>query len=235
MQVRWREIIEEINSTADRYLLGVSGGIDSMFMLDFFHRNCAVPFRVVHFNHGLREVAAEEEAFVRNWCDRKDVTLHVGHGDPEAMRAAKSLEAEAREQRYGFMNSILMRDELIVTAHHANDQLETVLMRLMRGYPPDQLRMRKRTADKYRPFLMVPRADIEMQARNRRLQWMEDESNTDVAHERNWMRHVIIPQLMERRNILKTIALQDFDPRFVLEDEDFPDSEDEAELHSPTV
>lgn len=235
MQVRWREIIEEINSTADRYLLGVSGGIDSMFMLDFFHRNCAVPFRVVHFNHCLREVAAEEEAFVRNWCDRKDVTLIVGHGDPEAMRAAKSLEAEAREQRYGFMNSILMRDELIVTAHHANDQLETVLMRLMRGYPPDQLRMRNRTADKYRPFLMVPRADIEMQARNRRLQWMEDESNTDVAHERNWMRHVIIPQLMERRNILKTIALQDFDPRFVLEDEDFPDPEDEAELHSPTV
>lgn len=224
MQVRWRDIIDEINSTSERYLLGVSGGVDSMFMLDFFHRNCAVPFRVVHFNHGLRAASVEEEAFVRSWCGRRDVGLIVGHGDPDAMRAADSLEAEARDQRYGFMNSIRREDELIVTAHHANDQLETVLMRLFRGYPADQLRMRRRTADKYRPFLMVPRADIERQAATRRLEWMEDESNTDVAHERNWMRHVIIPQIMERRNILKTVALRDDqEARFVLEDEDFPE------------
>ncbi|WP_327210339.1 tRNA lysidine(34) synthetase TilS [Rhizobium leguminosarum] len=228
MQVRWRDIIDEINSTAERYLLGVSGGIDSMFMLDFFHRNCAVPFRVVHFNHGLRDVAADEEDFVRASCERRDLGVIVGYGDPDAMRAARSLEAEARDQRYAFMNSVRRDDELIVTAHHANDQLETVLMRLMRGYPSDQLRMRKRTADKYRPFLMVTRADVETQARNRRIEWMEDESNADVAHERNWMRHVIIPQLMERRNILKTIALQDGeDARFVLDEEDFPDVADD--------
>jgi tRNA(Ile)-lysidine synthase len=229
MQARWRDIIDEINSTSERYLLGVSGGIDSMFMLDFFHRNCAVPFRVVHFNHGLRDVAADEEDFVRASCERKKLGLIIGYGDPVTMRAAGSLEAEARDQRYAFMNSVRLKDELIVTAHHANDQLETVLMRLMRGYPSDQLRMRRRTADKYRPFLRVTRDDIELQAKSRRIEWMEDESNTDVAHERNWMRHVIIPQLMERRNILKTIALREGDDtRFVLDEEDFPDDDEDV-------
>lgn len=227
MQVRWRDIIDEVNTTSGSYILGVSGGVDSMFMLDFFHRKCTAPFRVAHFNHGLREAAAEEEDFVRATCAGRGIDLVVGHGNPELMRAAGSLEAEARDQRYAFMEAIRDDDELIVTAHHANDQLETVLMRLMRGYPDDQLRMRRRTANKYRPFLMVTRADIEMQARNRRLDWMEDESNADIVHERNWMRHVIIPQLMERRNILKTIGLQgDGGLRFVREEEDFVEDDD---------
>jgi tRNA(Ile)-lysidine synthase len=80
-------------------------------------------------------------------------------------------------------------------------------MRLMRGYPHDSLRMNKRSGDRYRPFLLVPKDEIERQARNRRVEWIEDESNADTVHERNWMRHVIIPQLMERRNVLKTIGL----------------------------
>lgn len=210
MQVRWREIIDEINSTSERYLVAVSGGIDSMFMLDFFNKNCRQSFRVAHFNHGLRpEAAAAEEAFVGSWCAQRNISFLVGRGDPDAMRAASSLEAEARNQRYEYLDGIIAQDELIVTAHHANDQLENVLMRLMRGYPTDQLRMPARVGDRYRPFLMVPRATIEVQAKNRGIEWMEDESNQDIVHERNWMRHVIIPQLMERRNILKTIVFNE--------------------------
>ncbi len=207
MQVRWREIIDEINTTSERYLLCVSGGVDSMFMLDFFGKNCRQPFRVAHFNHRLRPTAENEENLVREWCGRNDVPFLTAEGDPEAMRAAKSLEAEARDQRYTFFATVKHEDELLVTAHHANDQVETVLMRLMRGYPHDSLRMSKRSGDRYRPFLSVTKEEIERQARNRRVEWIEDESNTDTVHERNWMRHVIIPQLMERRNVLKTIGL----------------------------
>lgn len=207
MQVRWRDIIDEINTTSERYLLCVSGGVDSMFMLDFFNKNCRQPFRVAHFNHRLRPTSGNEEQLVRDWCGRNDVAFLTSQGDPEAMRAAKSLEAEARDQRYAFFASVKLEDELLVTAHHANDQVETVLMRLMRGYPHDSLRMEKRSGDRYRPFLSVTKDEIERQARNRRVEWIEDESNTDTVHERNWMRHVIIPQLMERRNVLKTIGL----------------------------
>lgn len=207
MQVRWRDIIDEINTTSERYLLCVSGGVDSMFMLDFFGKNCRQSFRVAHFNHCLRPTAKNEEQLVREWCARNDIAFLTAEGDPEAMRAAKSLEAEARDQRYSFFASVKHEDELLVTAHHANDQVETVLMRLMRGYPHDSLRMDKRSGDRYRPFLSVSKDEIERQARNRRVEWIEDESNTDIVHERNWMRHVIIPQLMERRNVLKTIGL----------------------------
>jgi tRNA(Ile)-lysidine synthase len=207
MQVRWRDIIDEINTTSERYLLCVSGGLDSMFMLDFFNRNCRQPFRVAHFNHRLRPTAGNEEQLAREWCGRNGIAFLTAEGDPEAMRAAKSLEAEARDQRYAFFASVKHEEELLVTAHHANDQVETVLMRLMRGYPHDSLRMNKRSGDRYRPFLLVPKDEIERQARNRRVEWIEDESNADTVHERNWMRHVIIPQLMERRNVLKTIGL----------------------------
>jgi tRNA(Ile)-lysidine synthase len=207
MQVRWRDIIDEINTTSERYLLCVSGGVDSMFMLDFFNKNCRQPFRVAHFNHRLRPTAGNEETLVREWCVRNGVAFLTAQGDPEAMRAAKSLEAEARDQRYAFFASVKHEDELLVTAHHANDQVETVLMRLVRGYPHDSLRMNKRSGDRYRPFLSVTKDEIERQAKNRRVEWIEDESNTDTVHERNWMRHVIIPQLMERRNVLKTIGL----------------------------
>lgn len=207
MQVRWRDIINEINTTSERYLLCVSGGVDSMFMLEFFNKNCRQPFRVAHFNHDLRPSADAEEHHVRQWCQERDITFLTTKGDAGAMREARSLEAEARNQRYAFFDAIRREDELVVTAHHANDQLETVLMRLIRGVPHDQLRMEKRVENRYRPFLSVPREEIERQARNRGIEWVEDESNADTVHERNWMRHVIIPQLMERRNVLKTIGL----------------------------
>mgnify|MGYP002622636636 FL=1 len=211
MSVHWRSIIAEIKATSSGYVLAVSGGLDSMFLLDVFERNLPSAFRVAHFDHGLRDASADEQRFVRNWCASRGVEFHGGRGDPEAMRTASSMEAEARRQRYGFLESLLGPGELVVTAHHANDQIETVIMRLMRGVPEGKLRMRKVEGRRYRPLLGVPRADIERQAKARGLEWMEDASNADLKHERNWVRHVLVPQMMERRNVLKTIGLQSND------------------------
>lgn len=205
---RWRRIIQDINATADRYLLCVSGGVDSMFMLAFFERNCARPFRVAHFNHGLRPTAGDEEALVRAHCEAKGLEFVAGKGDPEAMRSARSLEAEARRQRFAFLDLHRSPGDLLVTAHHANDQVETVLLRLMRGYPEDNLRMRRLSGGRYKPFLEVPKEEILRQATIRGLRWIEDESNADNAIERNWVRNVLLPQMMERRNVLRTIGLR---------------------------
>lgn len=208
MQIRWRDIIDEINGTLGSYLLCVSGGVDSMFMLDFFHRKCRSPIRVVHFNHHLRATSGDEEALVERWCRENKIECLIGHGDPDAMRAATSLEAEARRQRYKFIDAHAFASDRVVTAHHADDQVETVLLRLMRGYPDTELRMQKIYENRYKPFLGVPKAAIIEQASHRGLKWIEDESNTDTVHERNWVRHVLVPQMMERRNVLKTIGLQ---------------------------
>jgi len=209
MPIAWRRIADEINASSERYLLCVSGGVDSMFMLDFFHRQCRRPFRVAHFNHALRPAADREEALVRGWCTGNGIAFVSGRGDPEAMRSASSLEAEARRQRFSFFEENRLPEEMLVTAHHANDQLETVLLRLMRGYPETELRMQKFRDGRYKPFLSVPKEEIVRQATARGLRWAEDESNQDLAIERNWVRNVLVPQMMERRNVLQTIGLRE--------------------------
>src|SRR5690606_32148198 len=115
MNIPWRSIITDINQTAPSYLLCVSGGVDSMFMLDFFKRNCKRPFRVAHFNHGLRETAIRDENLVRGVCDELGIESLVGYGDPGKMRASSSLEAEARVQRYAFYETIRLQSDMLVT------------------------------------------------------------------------------------------------------------------------
>jgi len=208
MNIPWRSITAEINQTAPSYLLCVSGGVDSMFMLNFFQRNCKKPYRVAHLNHGLRETAGRDEALVRKVCEQIGIECLVGYGDPDKMRTAPSLEAEARDQRYAFYDTIRLDSDMLVTGHHANDQVETVLLRLMRGYPDDQLRMKKVDGNRYKPFLEVPKDVIVERARHLGLEWAEDETNNDTVHERNWVRNVLVPQMMERRNIVRTIGLK---------------------------
>lgn len=208
MNIPWRSIIVEIDQTASSYLLCVSGGVDSMFMLEFFHRNCKKPFRVAHFNHGLRETAERDQAFVESVCNKLGVECFVGFGNSDKMRKATSLEAEARDQRYAYYETIRLDTDMLVTGHHANDQVETVLMRLMRGYPDDKLRMKKVDEIRYKPFLDIPKDVIVERAKHLDLEWVEDETNNDTVHERNWVRHVLVPQMMERRNIVQTIGIK---------------------------
>src|SRR5690606_10727282 len=147
---------------------------------DFFKRNCKRPFRVAHFNHGLRETAIRDENLVRGVCDELGIESLVGYGDPRKMRASSSLEAEARVQRYAFYETIRLQSDMLVTGHHANDQVETVLLRLMRGYPDDQLRMKKLSGIRYKPFLEVPKEVIIERATHLSLAWAEDETNSDT-------------------------------------------------------
>nr|WP_250807456.1 tRNA lysidine(34) synthetase TilS [Neorhizobium tomejilense] len=225
--------------TSPAYLLAVSGGVDSIFMLRFMAKNSNCALRVAHFNHGLREQAAEEEAMVRDMCRELGIECHVGYGDPEGMRLSRSLEAEARRQRYAFFDSIKASDELIVTGHHANDQLETIILRLMRGYPHDHLRMQPRSGDRYRPFLYVPKAEIVSQATKRRYRWLEDASNDDIRHERNWVRHVLIPEMSKGRNILKSMVYSSLTAErtfLAAEDSDFdPEANEQPRPSGPRL
>ncbi len=131
----------------DGYLVAFSGGADSRLLLELTVRAALLrhPGRPVgetvtaaHLHHGIREAEADrDEAFCRAVCDRLGVPLVVEHADVPALAAAsgRSLEAEARETRYGFFTRVLSerRIPVLLTAHHADDQLETILHHLLRG------------------------------------------------------------------------------------------------------
>lgn len=206
MQVKWKHIIREIRATSDGYLVAVSGGVDSVFMLHFVKKHFPGDIRVAHFNHHLRSESDVEEQFVRDLCASLSVPCVVGHGDPAAMRADRSVEAGARDQRYRFLSSVLPPNSMIMLGHHANDQLETIILRAMRGYPHSNLRMLKQDGNRYRPFLDVPKEVIATQAKHRGLQWHEDPSNSNLDFERNWVRHTLIPEMNTRRNVLRSMV-----------------------------
>jgi len=207
MHVSWRKIRELIKTVPDPFVLAVSGGIDSVFMLDFVSR-CKVRYVVAHFNHKLRPESEAEQAFVKSLAERHGVAFYVGYGD-NIKGSSQGVEAEARDQRYAFLRGVSgeVGGSYIMTAHHQDDQVENVILRLMRGLPHTALTMQmfNENDEIFRPFLDVAKEQIIKQAQSRGLTWMEDLSNLDQAFDRNWVRHKIIPLMMERRNIKKSI------------------------------
>ena len=184
-------------------LCAVSGGRDSMallhLLLDMAEKG---GFRVAaaHFNHRLRPTADRDEAFVRDWCRARDVPLVCGIGDARAFarQAGTSLEDAARTLRYQFLESTADRlgAERIATAHHREDNAETVLLHLLRGsglqglggIPPVRGRI-------VRPLLEMGREDINSYIQMNSIPFVEDETNRDTAFPRNRLRLEVLPLL----------------------------------------
>ena len=187
-------------------LCAVSGGMDSMCLLHFVSRWAGENGRQVtaaHFNHQLRENASGDEAFVRNWCEEQGIPCVSGSGDVRAAaeREGLSVEEAARNLRYGFLRETADRlgCKAILTAHHADDNAETVLMNLVRGtglkglcgIPPLQ-------GNVLRPFLQIPRETLERYAGGWGIPHVEDETNRDPkAAVRNKLRLQVMPLLKE--------------------------------------
>ena len=187
--------------------VAVSGGPDSVLLLHFM-RDCAlelgVTLAVVHFNHHLRGAESDaDERFVRRLADSMGIA-YLG-GQAEVARVARekkrNLEATARDLRYRFFFSLVDqgRVEKVVTAHTANDQAETVLMRLLRGAGTRGLSgiyplLEGKVA---RPFLGLTRAEIMREIESRRLEYRLDSTNLDSRLRRNKVRGELLP-LLER-------------------------------------
>ena len=197
-----------------RLLLAVSGGLDSICLAHYFIKNREALgiewLGIAHVHHGLREGTADRDAaFVEAFAKSHGVPFFLKKLDGEALKAAEgSLEENARDARYkALMDSLAttwsQRDKTaIVTAHHAGDQAETMLMRLKRGTTLAGLRgiQALRQAQGpfiYRPFLNVSREELLAYAQENGLEWCEDESNVDVKFARNKIRHVFLPHLEE--------------------------------------
>ncbi len=202
-----------------RLLLAVSGGLDSICLAHYFIENRELLgiewLGIAHVHHGLREKTADRDAaFVEAFAKSHGVPFFLRKLDGEALKNTDgSLEENAREARYKALAEIAYYPLVIVTAHHAGDQAETMYMRLRRGTTLAGLRgIQKihknfisefRTPNSeltiFRPFLNVTRAELLAYARENKLEWCEDESNSDVKFARNKVRHELLPKL-EREN-----------------------------------
>ena len=179
----------------DTVICALSGGADSValtFGLYLLKEKLGIRLEAAHFNHHLRgEESNRDETFVRDFCDRYDIPLHMGSGAVTAGK--KGLEAAAREARYGFLDTLSGK---IATAHTADDNAETVLLHLIRGTGLKGLGgITPVNGNVIRPMLAITRAEVEVFLEEWCLSHIEDSSNGTDAFLRNRIRHHVMPLL----------------------------------------
>lgn len=190
----------QLCKATDRILLAVSGGVDSMVMLDLFHHT-GFDVAVAHCNFQLRpEEAMIEETLVSGVCASKGVPFFVKHFNTTEYAAAKglSIQVAARELRYDFFEWVAGAHGFshIATAHHANDVVETVLLNLVRGTGIEGITGIPLTNGKViRPMLFASREQIVAYASAQQIPWREDSSNQESHYSRNAIRNQVMPVL----------------------------------------
>lgn len=189
---------------ADHIYVGFSGGKDSHSLLhalqDFGKHYALPPVTAIHVNHGLHPDASAWEEHCRSVASDLEIEIAV---ESVVVGSDASLEAQARNARYSVFERYLSKNTLLLLAHHLDDQVETLLFRLIRGAGPNGLsgmpQSRSLGAGKLlRPFLSVARSDIEHYASQFSLQSVNDPSNHDTSLDRNFLRHEVLPLIESR-------------------------------------
>jgi tRNA(Ile)-lysidine synthase len=212
-------------------LVAVSGGLDSMVLLHLLHalapaRSCRWQLRIAHFNHQLRGRASDaDQQLVRHTAEALGLRISVGCGDVRAFarRRGISVEMAARQMRHAFLARTARRLGVgtIALAHHADDQVEHFLLRLLRGAGAEGMAGMKpqspspalRDVRLIRPLLHIARADLESHARRNRIRFRQDASNASLDLQRNRIRHELLPLLRREyqpglsRTVLRTMDI----------------------------
>lgn len=185
-----------------KLLLATSGGLDSMVMVDLF-RHLPYEIAIAHCNFQLRGLESfEDKNFVENYAEANDIPFFVTQFDTEAFAKdyKLSIQVAARELRYSWFYELLdtKKYDYILTAHHADDNLETFIVNLVRGTGLDGLTgIPAQNENIIRPLLIFSRAEIENYAQENTIEWREDSSNASDKYMRNKIRHNLIPILKE--------------------------------------
>ena len=187
------------------YWVAYSGGVDSSVLLHALYQQrdqLQSELVAIHVNHGLSPNANAWMKHCQSFCKTKKIRFEKITVDASDNKN-KSPEAWARELRYKAMADLMEKNDVLLTAHHQNDLAETILLQLLRGSGPEGLagipEIRSfGTGWIARPLLSFTRKELEKYGKQEQLQWIEDESNTDMAFDRNFIRHHIMPVITER-------------------------------------
>ena len=196
-----------IDTNNIKFLLAVSGGLDSICLFDFFLKN-KFSFSVCHCNFNLREDSKKDLKLVKKLSERNNISFFSKNFDIKkyAKKNKLSLQAAARKERYKWFDNILEKNniDLLCTAHHINDNLETVIYNLVNSTGFRGIRgikvLRKNI---FRPLMNFNKNELMDYALKNNLEWREDSSNKLMKYSRNRIRLKIIPQLKKINNSLE--------------------------------
>lgn len=185
--------MDRIDIKSGTYVVAVSGGVDSVVLLDKLARQGHNKLIVAHFDHGIRPGSAKDREFVKQLAKKYGLPFEYAEGQlgPDAS------EAEARTLRYIFLEKIKKKysADAIITAHHQDDLIETAIINLLRGTKRRGLSSLSSRPGLLRPLLKVPKFTIVKFGTQHHLRWHEDPTNQDTKYLRNYVRLVLIPQL----------------------------------------
>ena len=212
------ETIKKYNliESGDKIVLGVSGGPDSISMLNILNEiknELQFEIYVAHINHMIREEAIEDEKYVQNYCARNNIECYIKRIDVQEIANIEKIGTEeaGRKVRYDFFEEVMQNVEAnkIGIAHNKNDKIETIIMNLVRGSGLSGLKGIEPMRDnKYiRPLIECERQEIEQYCEENKLQPRIDKTNFENDYTRNKIRNIVIPYIQNEfnPNIIKTL------------------------------
>lgn len=182
------------------FVVAVSGGVDSVVLLHMLatRKSEAVEYVVAHVDHGMRDDSAVDANFVKTLAKN----YRFKYEEKKAKLGSDASESEARKVRYDFLREVMRRHkaEKIVTAHHQDDLIETMIINILRGTGPRGLAVMQAPSDILRPLLNKTKQDLQEYAEKNKLKWREDSTNNDLKYLRNYVRKKIMPKLSTKRS-----------------------------------
>lgn len=195
--------LNELNLDNEKYIIvGVSAGPDSMALLHYLMKHTNIKIVCAHINHNVRKESKEEEEFLKNYCLNNNIIFEVMKIDKYN---GKNFEAEAREKRYDFYYKLLKKYncKYLFLAHHGDDLIETILMKIARGSNLEgyagikKISLFKNEYYMVRPLLNYTKNDILDYLKNNNIKYYIDKTNADTTYTRNRYRKYILPFLKE--------------------------------------
>lgn len=186
-----------VNLPSGKYVIAVSGGVDSVVLLDLlsnvYRPSSNVQLIVAHFDHGIREDSSKDAEFVEKLATKYNLKFELGKGN----LGSEASEALARDKRYAFLRTIQKKYQAgaIITAHHQDDAIETSIINLLRGTGRRGLTSLKNRDDIIRPLLGFTKKQLINYATEHNLKWREDPTNEDTKYLRNKVRQEIVPKM----------------------------------------
>lgn len=189
-----------------KYVVAVSGGVDSVALLHALRTLPDVKLTVAHFDHGIRTDSDEDRKLVQELARRYGLPFVYQRGE----LGPNTSEAVARDARYDFLRQVqkAVNAQAIITAHHQDDVLETAIINMLRGTGRKGMTSLKSHRHLVRPLLAVSKNDVRAYAKDQGLVWREDSTNEDTALLRNYVRKIVVPKLGDegRRTLLTHVG-----------------------------